>query len=149
MKEFKKIVQRTLPIGVVVLLSTAWVAAQPSSSIQSQQYPPGPGTVNYVEGQAMLDGQPLRAGSVRLQPNQILETNRGYAEVLLAPGAFLRVGNGTQVRMLSTSLADTRIEVVRGEAMVEAADFVKNSNLGVQLGSANIRIDHRGCLLYT
>jgi len=71
------------------------------------------------------NGQSLRPGSVQLQPNQLLETKRGYVAVLLAPGAFLRVGTDGQIRMLSASLADTRIEVVRGEAMVEAADFVK------------------------
>ncbi|MDP9112989.1 MAG: FecR domain-containing protein [Acidobacteriota bacterium] len=100
--------------------------------------------VNYIEGQATVDGRPLRPGAGRLLPNQLLETTQGYVEVPLAPGAFLRVGNGSQVRMISTSVADTRIEVVRGEVMIEAADFVKDSNLRVQMGGATIRIDHRG-----
>jgi hypothetical protein len=90
------------------------------------------------------NGQSLRPGSVQLQPNQLLETKRGYVAVLLAPGAFLRVGTDGQIRMLSASLADTRIEVARGEAMVEAADFVKNSNLGVQISGATAQIDHKG-----
>src|ERR1700740_809833 len=144
MKGFKSILQRGLPIGVVILMSSTLTWAQATSSISGQQYQPGPGVVNYIEGQVMLDGQSLRPGSVQLQPNQLLETKRGYAEVLLAPGAFLRVGTDSQIRMLSASLADTRIEVVRGEAMIEAADFVKNSNLGVQISGATAQIDRKG-----
>src|ERR1700722_2004251 len=73
-----------------------------------------PGTLNYVEGQAAVAGQtvtPRDVGSVQLQPNQVLETGQGRAELLLTPGVFLRVGDNSAVRLISPGLADTRVEV--------------------------------------
>src|SRR5580698_2049911 len=81
-----------------------------------------PGTVNYVEGQASLDGNPLPArqnGDTQVQPNQHLTTAAGKVEMLLTPGVFVRVGNNSDIRMVSNGLANPTIEVVRGETLVE------------------------------
>src|SRR5579863_3130427 len=54
--------------------------------------PAGPGSINYVEGQASLDGQPLSSqsvGSAQMQAGQTLTTQPGgKVEVLLTPGVF-------------------------------------------------------------
>jgi hypothetical protein len=95
-----------------------------------------PGTLNYLEGSASIDGRtvaPGSVGSVRLQQNQVLETSQGRAEVLLTPGVFLRLNNNTAVRMLSPDLTNTAVEVVRGEAMVEVAELFKENNLRVMV----------------
>ena len=49
-----------------------------------------------------------------------LRTEKGRAEVLLTPGVFLRVGDDSAIRMVSNQLADTRVELLRGSAIVEA-----------------------------
>src|ERR1700733_11436545 len=75
-----------------------------------------PGTLNYVEGQVAVAGQTVTShsvGSVQLEPNQVLETGQGRAELLLTPGVFLRVGDNSAVRLISPGLADTRVEVLR------------------------------------
>jgi hypothetical protein len=93
-----------------------------------------PGTLNYVEGQVSLDGNPVttkQIGQVELSPDQMLATNRGKAEVLLSPGVFLRVGDNSQIRMVSTGLVDPRVEVVSGEAMVEVDYLAKQARLDV------------------
>jgi len=38
----------------------------------------------------------------------------GKAEILLTPGAFLRVGGDSAVKMISPGLTNTQVEVQRG-----------------------------------
>ena len=96
--------------------------------------PPAPGVVNYIEGSAFIDGQPVTSkdiGRAQVNQNQILSTGQGKAEMLLTPGVLLRAAADTQVRMVSPSLTDTRVEVLRGEAMVEATDLHKENNIRI------------------
>jgi hypothetical protein len=93
-----------------------------------------PGTLNYIEGQVSLDGNQVttkQIGQIEMSPDQMLTTDRGKAEVLLSPGVFLRVGDNSQIRMVSAELVDPRVEVVRGEAMVEVDYLAKQARLDV------------------
>jgi uncharacterized membrane protein YgcG len=93
-----------------------------------------PGTVNYVEGQVSIDGNPLPArqnGDTQVQPNQNLITASGKAEMLLTPGVFVRTGNNSDIRMASNGLANPAIEVVRGEAMIEVDQKVTGAQIEV------------------
>jgi hypothetical protein len=101
--------------------------------------PASPGTVNFIEGQVSVDGREATSnsiGSSGLREGSVLRTGRGKAEVLLTPGVFLRVGNNSEIRMLSAGLMDTRIAVQRGTAMVEATDVRKENN--IQLATAGL-----------
>jgi hypothetical protein len=109
-----------------------------------------PGMLNYVEGQVAVAGQTVTShsvGSVQVEPNQVLETGQGRAELLLTPGVFLRVGDNSAVRLISAGLANTRVEVLRGQAIVEVAELFKDNNLGVLMNGASIRLEKEG--LYT
>ncbi len=102
-----------------------------------------PGTVNYLEGQVSIDGNPLTAsqiGNVQLGANQILSTGTGKAEILLSPGAFVRVGDNSEIRMVSPELVDPRIEVVQGEAMVEVDMKPKDARIDILMRNANASI---------
>jgi hypothetical protein len=93
-----------------------------------------PGTVNYIEGQVSIDGNAISTqqdGSAALRQDQLLSVGSGKAEILLSPGTFIRVGNNSQVRMIAPELADPRVEVVRGEAMVEVDYKPKLARLDV------------------
>jgi hypothetical protein len=82
-----------------------------------------PGTVNYIEGQVSIDGRVVaknQNGYSRLESNHVLSTQNGRAEILLSPGVFLRVGNNSEIRMVSPDIVAPQVEVTRGEAMVEA-----------------------------
>ncbi len=106
-----------------------------------------PGTVNYTEGDVALDGNPLSgsmASSAVVKPNQEIATGNGYAEVLLNPGAFLRIGHNSEVRMISAGLADIQLQVNRGSALVETADPVKGSTLDVTVNGAVTQIERGG-----
>ena len=130
---------RTLLGVLAASVLLALPAAAASSAI--------PGTVNYVEGQVAVAGQtvtPQSVGSVQLQPNQVLETGQGRAEILLTPGVFLRVGDNSAVRLVSPGLADTRVEVLRGHAIVEVAELFKDNNLWVAMNGASTRLAKEG-----
>ncbi len=100
-----------------------------------------PGVVNYIEGNAFVNGNPVSEKDLKatfLNANDTLSTDTGKAEVLLTPGVFLRVGDNSAVRMISPSLTNTQVEVTRGEAMIEAAGLVKDNNIQV--------VDHGGSM---
>ncbi len=106
-----------------------------------------PGTINYVEGQAMLNGQPLgpgAAGYAVAQPGQAIQTQAGYVEVLLTPGAFLRVGHDSEVTLQSVGLANLQLQVVHGSAMIEVADLVKGTTMQVAMNGATTQVEKPG-----
>ncbi len=114
---------------------------------QQQPNPIHPGEVNYIEGQVALNGSSLETNSLRatvIQPGDDLSTGQGYAEVLLTPGAFLRIGNNTEIKLALSGLVNTRIILVRGSALLEAADVVKGSSLDVTIGNSTGHIDEKG-----
>jgi hypothetical protein len=93
-----------------------------------------PGMVNYVEGQVSVNGSqitPHSVGSTDVGQQQVLETGNGKAEMLLTPGVFLRVGDNSAVRMLNPGLTDTRVQVLKGDALVEVTDLMPQNHLRV------------------
>jgi hypothetical protein len=93
-----------------------------------------PGMLNYVEGQVAIDGQTMGRSSIgqaEVAPGQTLSTQQGKAEMLLTPGVFLRLNDHSSVRMVSPSLTDTRVELLQGEALVEAQMVQKENRLDV------------------
>ena len=108
---------------------------------------PVPGTVNYLEGQVSVNGTQLRpksAGSAEVGENQILSTDRGKAEVLLTPGVFLRVGDNSSFRMVSSGLTDTQVQLERGEAMLEVNELFKENSIRVLENGSSTRILKNG-----
>lgn len=106
-----------------------------------------PGTLNYVEGQVSSNGQdlnPQAVGNFTLQPGQVIDTGNGFAEVLLTPGSFLRIGNNTEIRLDSASLAGTRINLVHGSAMIEVDQFIEGTQLQVTTGTSTSDIIKKG-----
>jgi hypothetical protein len=129
-------------IGIAAVLSLATLPIPATAAI-----PPRPGVVNYVEGNANIDGRRISfkdVGSTALDTNQVLTTAQGKAEVLLTPGVFLRVNNNSQVRMVSTGLTDTSVELVRGEALVEADTLFKENHVAVLERGSTITLAKNG-----
>jgi hypothetical protein len=106
-----------------------------------------PGTINYTEGQVTVDGKTVAAkslGSLELAPGRVLQTGAGKAEMLLTPGVFLRLADHSAARMVSPSLTDTRVELLRGKALLEVDMLEKENRLVVRDGAANVRIAKKG-----
>lgn len=136
---------------LAVLIATALMGLAQTSASQNEngQQPrmASPGAINYVEGQATLDGQTLTAesvGSAVAKPNQAIATTNGYVEVLLTPGAFLRIGHDSEVRLKSASLAGVTVQMDRGAALIEVADLVEGSMLTVDLDGTSAAIVKKG-----
>ena len=93
-----------------------------------------PGTVNYIEGAAYLDGQQVTGqsvGSMDLNPGQELATQKGKAEILLTPGVFLRLDDNSAVKMISPDLTRTQVELEHGRAGVEVDEIYPQNNLDI------------------
>src|SRR5712664_2935933 len=93
----------------LIATATSFILVAALSAPAFGANPARPGSLNYVEGQASISGQPLDSkaiGSAELQPGQSLDTQTGKAEILLTPGAFLRLGDNSSVTMISPSLTD-------------------------------------------
>lgn len=104
-----------------------------------------PGTINYVEGQVSLDNQPLGSGGPAVvQPGQTLATGNGFAEVLLTPGAFLRLGHNSQVRLIASGLAETKAQLDRGTAIVEVDQLIKGTDLALVMNGATAKLEKKG-----
>jgi hypothetical protein len=123
-------------LGMATFGATAY-AAQPAQ----------PGTVNYIEGTASLDGQTLNnksVGNVILEPGQELSTTTGKAEILLTPGVFLRVGDNSEVKMVSPDLTRTQIDLEKGRAGVEVDEIHDQNNLQVIEGGVTTQLEKTG-----
>jgi hypothetical protein len=81
---------------------------------------------------------------MEVAPGHVLQTDQGKAEMLLFPGAFVRLGENSSVRMVSPSLTDTRVELVKGQAMVEVDQISKDNHLQIQAGPASIEVQKKG-----
>ncbi|HUA87527.1 MAG TPA: hypothetical protein VMB85_26910 [Bryobacteraceae bacterium] len=81
------------------------------------------GVVYYFDGSVTLADRPLQQhlGTFpTIGAGVELRTAKGRAEVLLTPGVFLRVGENSSIRMLGNSLANTRVELLAGSAILDS-----------------------------
>ena len=118
-----KDVSRFVRVSAVLALSAASALAQNVISAKS-------GLVHYIEGDVTVDGTAVsdKMGTfAELKKDRELNTDAGRAEVLLTPGVFLRVGEQSSIRMLNTALADTRVEILSGNSMLEADTPMKDN----------------------
>jgi hypothetical protein len=105
------------------------------------------GMVNYVEGKVLLDGKPVQMKFgvfPQIANDSQLRTEDGRAEVLLSPGAFIRIGEDSGIRMISDRLTDTRLELLDGSAMVECGELGKGEALTVTYKDATVTLLRNG-----
>jgi hypothetical protein len=122
----------------MLLTSSAW--AQSVISAHS-------GVIQYTEGQVTLDGktiQPKFAEFPDVKVGQTLAAQDGRTEVLLTPGVFLRVAENSSVRMVSNKLADTKVEIVSGTAIVEVSELLQNNAITLQVHDVQIALLKKG-----
>jgi hypothetical protein len=131
-------------LGLAVLA----VGAIGTGAVQAQQVVSAhAGVVHYVEGRVFVDNKPVQQKFAQfpdLREGGELRTEDGRAEVLLTPGAFLRVSNNSSVRMLGRELSNTRFEVLSGSVMVECDEVPKDVSLTVIYHGHNIHLDKQG-----
>jgi hypothetical protein len=131
-------------LSVSALLAGAFTAAvgyaQQAISAQS-------GMVHYIEGSVYANGkavEPKFGQFPALRAGEELRTEDGKAELLLTPGAFLRVAEHSSVRILSNRLTDTQVEVLSGSVMVECDELLKDNALTLVFRGDTIRLEKHG-----
>lgn len=106
-----------------------------------------PGTLNYIEGQASLEGRqltPKSVGSAEVAPGQYLATANGKAEMLLTPGVFLRLDKDSTVKMISPDLTKTEVELSQGRASIEVDQIYKQNNILIDLKNGQTQLLKNG-----
>jgi hypothetical protein len=109
--------------------------------------PAGPGTVNYIEGQVTVNGDPLSSrsvGKVKLEKVQSISTQNGKAEVLLTPGVFLRIGTNSVATIVSPNLTRTEVKLVQGTADVEVDELYKDNLLLIDMPNSQAHLTKKG-----
>src|SRR5579863_6053258 len=128
--------------GILVLALTAGLTVSAQSVISAHS-----GTIHYTEGQVSLDGTPVQpkfGEFPEVKSGQVLAAQDGRAEILLTPGVFLRMAENSSFRMVSNKLADTRVEVLSGTAMIEVSELLKDNAITVQFHGAQIELLKKG-----
>jgi hypothetical protein len=129
--------------GVLAGLFVAAMCAFPQTTVSAW-----PGTLNYVEGHAFINGQEVdqkQMGHIALEVGQTLRLDpNSKAEMLLTPGVFFRLGGNGEARMVSNSLIDTRVAVTQGEALVDVAKLFKDNNIQILTGSSSTKLLKNG-----
>jgi len=127
---------------VTVLAGTGAFVASGQSVISAKS-----GLIHYVEGRAMLNDQLIESKFGEfpdVKENQQLRTEEGRAEVLLTPGVFLRLGENSAIRMITNRLIDTRLELLSGEAVVEADELLKDNAVTIVYKDYAIQLQKKG-----
>jgi hypothetical protein len=90
------------------------------------------GMVDYVEGEASVEGRklpsPILADFPYVKQDEHLRTAEGRVEVLMNPGLFMRLGENGAFRMVNSDFDDTRVELESGSAVVQRAEVTKDNN---------------------
>ncbi len=105
------------------------------------------GLVHYFEGVVAINGEPLQAQFGRfpeIAEGAELRTGQGRAEVLLGPGAIMRVADDSVVKMLSTGLADVRLELLAGSAILESKDALPGNSVTLLYKNWQVHIPRQG-----
>lgn len=106
------------------------------------------GLINFVDGSVFLDDERVeqKFGKFdQMKDGSELWTQDGKAEVMLTPGVFLRLGPNSAMRMVSTALSDTRVEVFQGSSIVEVTNTASTkSPVMIQYKDYQTRIGKEG-----
>ncbi len=127
-------------------LAAAFVCGTWSSAFAQNAISAKAGLVQVADGEVFVNGQAVEhkvAQFTDLKSKDILTTAEGRAEVLLTPGAFLRMTDSSGIRMVSTRLSDVRMEMVEGESIVEVAELLSDNSIAMTVGTASFEL-HKG-----
>jgi hypothetical protein len=115
---------RNVFLPALILLS---VQAQAQSVISAHA-----GLIHCSEGEVLVDGRIIAHVNGRfpeLSKSSLLITNEGKVEVLVGPRMFLWLGPHSAIRMLDTTLADARVELLGGSALLQSMNVSPDNSV--------------------
>lgn len=138
---------RTIAVTALAALFAPALFALDTQTAPAPANPADPGTLNYIEGTAMLNGQPVTRsadGQTALAPGQVLSTANSRAELLLTPGVYLRLGHDSAARMISPDITNTAVAIERGTAEVEVDQLFPENNIHVLVNHVPVQLVKTG-----
>jgi len=127
-------------------LFSAFLAVAPLAPAQSV-IATRSGLITYMEGTVYLGDQALESHLARfpmIPQGAEFRTAQGHAEILLTPGVFLRLGEKTAIRMLSTDLSNTKVELESGSAVVDSGEPNANTSVMLLYRTWQVRLTEKG-----
>jgi hypothetical protein len=99
-------------------------------------------------GSGELEGSEERGRAslgTQMRNGDLLTTEPGaFAEVLLNPGAYLRMNEKTSLRAINTSLTNVQFELVSGSAILEVGEVSKDSPLQINTAHGQFVVKRDG-----
>ncbi|MDX2150701.1 MAG: hypothetical protein SFV54_08195 [Bryobacteraceae bacterium] len=129
-------------VAALAIALSAVAGAQAQTIVSARS-----GLVHYVEGEAFLDDKvidPKPGEFPQIKEKSLFRTGEGRAEILLNTGVVLRLGEESSIRMLSSRLTDTRLEVLSGSALIEAAEILEGNSVVLIAGQSEVALRKRG-----
>jgi hypothetical protein len=106
------------------------------------------GLIHFSDGSVFLDDQRVEQKTGKfgqMNNGSELRTAEGRAEVLLTPGTFLRLGANSAIRMVSNQLDDTRVELLKGAAVLDqGSDTLADTSVTVLYNLDQVHIQKAG-----
>jgi hypothetical protein len=97
------------------------------------------GLVNHVQGEVNVAEQTMaRSGNI------IRTAVDGYAEILLTPGSFLRIGENSEAVLDTVELENVNLRILKGPAVIEVIDINEKFPIHVTTGKLKADITHSG-----
>lgn len=120
-----------------------WVAVAAMPAAAQVRIGATAGLVSHIEGPVHVEAPPGKVLQMR-DGSSIRSGPGGRAEVLLNACAVLHLGDNSALLLISTSLTDTRIELLGGSAMVEADRIVPETKVTVLVRGASATVTRVG-----
>jgi hypothetical protein len=127
-------------IAFIVLEFTAIAPAQKAIGAKS-------GVIQYSQGEVFLDNTPIQLAKddhVQIENDQVLSTKNGSVELVLAPAAYLWLGENASLTMLRNKLSEILLEIHQGSALIEVLETIKNFPINFHVSKSVIEIRKAG-----
>jgi hypothetical protein len=105
------------------------------------------GLINLIQGDVKLNDEAIVVRNSRyaeMKNGDVVRTGEGRAEILLAPGSFIRLRENSSVRMESNALSNTRLALLDGDALLEVMELNKEASLEVLVGADKVSVQKPG-----
>jgi len=105
------------------------------------------GIIHYSEGAVFIDGLQLERKSATfplLKDGSVLQTQKGRVELMLTPGAFLRLDEKSSVKMIASALTSTTVEFLNGSAILDALAAEGDIPIALKFRDASISFSKPG-----
>lgn len=132
---------KSLTLALLILLTIPGAArAQKIVGVKA-------GILQSIKGEVYLEDKRLKLpqnGHIQMENGQFLTTKQGYAEMLLSPGAYLRLGEDSCLRMDDTQLGRTRITLEQGSALIEVVQEIEGNRMTFAIATSVVGIERAG-----